>query len=103
MYKGKYYGIPNFKGGYCGNNPPTSLQLNQAFDLDNIVIGSEGRGFRSRLGPSVFGSATVYGTPFKIIQDITYTSTTTGSFGQSVSITYIIGGTAGSEIVTVVG
>ncbi len=103
MYRGKYYGVPNFKGGYCGNNPPTSLQLNQAFDLDNIVIGSEGRGFRSRLGNSVYASASIYGTPFKVIQDLTYTSTSTGSYGQSVTIAYTTGGTAGAEVVTVTG
>lgn len=103
MFRGKYYNVPNFKGGYCGNNPLTQLQLNQAADLDNIVIGSEGRGFRSRLGSSVLAVSSVYGIPFKVIQDITYTSTQQGSYGQSVSIAYITGGTAGSEVVTVVG
>jgi hypothetical protein len=58
MFRGKYFAIPNFKGGYCGNNPLTQLQLNQAADLDNIVIGSEGRGFRSRKGNATFVATT---------------------------------------------
>ncbi len=58
MYRGKYFNVPNFKGGYCGNNPLTQLQLNQAADLDNVVIGSEGRGLRSRLGNALYVSTT---------------------------------------------
>lgn len=101
MYRGHYYAIPNFKGGYCGNNPPTQLQLNEAQDCDNIVVGSSGKGIRSRLGTTLFPSSSVYGTPFVVVQDLTYTSVSQGSAGQLVSIAYTTGGTAGAEVVTV--
>ncbi len=49
-YQGSYIPIKDFKGGYCGNLSPAGLDLNQAFDLDNIVITPNGSGFRTRLG-----------------------------------------------------
>lgn len=49
--------INNFVGGYCGNLPITNLQLNQASDLDNIVIKPNGQGFRSRLGNTKFNAS----------------------------------------------
>lgn len=48
--------INNFAGGYCGNLSLTELGLNQAADLDNIVIKPGGLGFRSRLGNSKLNS-----------------------------------------------
>ena len=103
MYRGKYTYFGDYKGGYCGNHNATQLDHNQAIDLDNIHLESGGKGFSSRPGNSLYGSATIYGRPFAIIQDITYTSVSTGSAGQQVSIAYTINGTAGSEVVTVTG
>lgn len=39
----------------------------------------------------------------KEIQDLTYTAATAGSAGNSITVAYTAGGTAGSEVVTVVG
>lgn len=96
MYQGKYFPIENFKGGYCANLPPTQLQLNQANDLDNIIVKPQGLGFRSRPGTQKQHLAA------KTIQDITYTSTHLGATGELVTIAYTAGATAGSEVVTVV-
>lgn len=52
MYQGQRYPINSFKGGYCGNLPITQLGVNQASDLDNIVLLPNGNGFRTRLGNS---------------------------------------------------
>lgn len=46
----KPYPITNFRGGYAGNISPDQLSLQQASDLDNIVINIQGTGIRSRLG-----------------------------------------------------
>lgn len=56
-YTGQYYEINKFNGGYAGNLPDTQIALNQAADLDNIVIKPNGAGFRSRLGDAKFNSA----------------------------------------------
>lgn len=56
MFNGKYFDIENFKGGYAGNLPATQIGINQAKDLDNIVIKPGGLGFRSRLGNSKVNS-----------------------------------------------
>lgn len=52
MYQGTYIPIKDFKGGYCGNLSSISLNLNQALDLDNLVILPNGLGWRSRRGNS---------------------------------------------------
>lgn len=52
MYKGKYFPIRSFKGGYCGNLPDDQLDISQAADLDNIVLKPSGLGWRTRLGNS---------------------------------------------------
>lgn len=96
-FQGKYFPIENFKGGYCGNLPPTQLQLNQAQDLDNIIVKPNGLGFRTRPGTSKHSLASV------TIQNITYTAKTIGSNGELITIAYTTGGTAGSEVVTVTG
>ena len=67
MYRGKYFEIPDFLGGYCGNLQASSLRINQASDLDNIVLSQDGKGFRSRgatvsCNSSEFGGATGYPT-----------------------------------------
>lgn len=89
--------INNFKGGYAGNLPIDTLQNNQAADLDNIIIKDGGRGFRSRRGNDYLNQAV------KVIQDLTYTAVAIGVAGESVTITYAGGGTAGMESVNVVG
>lgn len=97
MFQGNYYPISSFKGGYCGNLPITKLSLEQASDLDNIVVLPSGQGFRTRHGNVKWHLAT------KVIQDITYTSVAKGTDGEAVTIAYTAGATAGSEVVTVVG
>lgn len=97
MYTGSYFPITSFKGGYCGNLPITQLGLDQAADLDNIVVLPGGRGWRTRRGTTKWHLAT------KTIQDLTYTSVSKGSAGEAVTIAYTTGATAGSEVVTVVG
>lgn len=57
MDNSKAIAVNNFKGGYCGNLPISNLQLDQAADLDNIVILPNGQGFRSRLGNSKLNSS----------------------------------------------
>lgn len=52
MDKKKPVPVSNFSGGYCGNLPADALQLNQAQDLDNVVLKPGGLGLRSRLGNS---------------------------------------------------
>ncbi len=59
MYRGNYIPIGSFKGGYCGNYSPSQLALNQAADLDNIVISPDGKGFRTRLGNTKLNSAPI--------------------------------------------
>jgi len=97
MYQGSLFEIANFAGGYAGTLPATQLQLNQAKDLDNIVIKPNGAGFRSRLGDTAFGKAVL------AVQDLTYTAVAADSAGESVTIAYTAGATAGSEVVTVTG
>jgi hypothetical protein len=96
-YRGEYFPIENFKGGYCGNLPPTQLELNQAADLDNIIVKPNGLGFRTRPGTSKHSLASV------TIQNVTYTAKTIGSNGELITVAYTTGGTAGAEVVTVVG
>ncbi len=50
MDKKKPFSFGNFSGGYCANLAHTQLQPNQSADCDNIVIGINGLGFRTRLG-----------------------------------------------------
>ncbi len=50
--------INDFRGGLCSNLPISNLQVNQASDLDNIVIKPNGQGFRSRLGNTLYVSTT---------------------------------------------
>lgn len=57
MFQGKYFELENFKGGYAGNLPATQIGINQAKDLDNIMIKPGGLGFRSRLGNSKANSS----------------------------------------------
>ncbi len=52
----KPFPITNFAGGYCGNLPSSQLGLNQALDLDNIVLSTTGLGFRSRLGDVAYST-----------------------------------------------
>lgn len=56
MYRGKYFPIRNFKGGYAGNIPDDQLETYQAADLDNIVLKPSGLGWRTRLGNSKHNS-----------------------------------------------
>lgn len=58
-YRGSFFPIDKFNGGYCGNLPDTQLAPEQAYDLDNIVILPDGLGFRSRLGNSKLNSTTL--------------------------------------------
>lgn len=98
MYKGSYFEVSNFGGGYAGNLPDTQIALNQAADLDNIVIKPQGLGFRSRYGDDRLGNA------FRIIQDLTYVAVAAGVAGEAVTITYTTGVvSAGSEVCTVIG
>lgn len=96
-YQGQYYEISDFSGGYAGNLPDSQIGLNQAADLDNIVIKSGGKGFRSRLGDTEFGVAVL------VIQDLTYTAVAANTAGESVTVAYTTGATAGAEVVTVTG
>jgi hypothetical protein len=48
MYQGKNITLTDFSGGYCGNLRPDQLALNQAQDLDNIVLFPEKKGWRLR-------------------------------------------------------
>lgn len=82
MYQGSYIPITSFKGGYCGNLSPAAIELNQALDLDNIVIGTNGASFRTRLGNSKINS-TVFNSGG--------TWTGLGYFLTSAGVEYLVG------------
>lgn len=76
--------------------------------LDHILID----GFMTHTAAPTFSgnvatlAMTVAGTPTKasvVIQDLTYTADTAGFAGNSITIEYTAGGTAGAEVVSVVG
>jgi hypothetical protein len=71
-YNGKYFVLSDFKGGYAGNLPSTGLALNQAYDLDNIVVKTGGKGWRTRLGnAAVNATAMASGAAVQGIGDYT--------------------------------
>ena len=55
-YRGKEYKINDFKGGLHSNSATTELNLNEALDLSNIIISSDGSYWRTRGGNTVFNS-----------------------------------------------
>lgn len=64
-YNGTYFDQDDFLGGYCGAYPSTDLALNQAADLDNIVVSVGGKSFRTiyptvEINTTEFGSANGY-------------------------------------------
>jgi hypothetical protein len=67
MYRGKTISLNNFGGGLASNLATTTHTINQASDLDNIVLFDGGLGFRKRFGNTEFngtamnGGATVQG------------------------------------------
>lgn len=77
MDKKKPVPISNFGGGYCGNLSVDALQMNQAADLDNIVVKPSGLGFRSRLGNAKHNSvalnsgANIQGLGYLLKADLT--------------------------------
>lgn len=95
MYSGNFFPITSFKGGYAGNLPLTQLGLDQAADLDNIVLLPGGRGFRTRHGNQKWHLATL------VVQDLTYTSVNKGTSGEAVTIEYIAGA-VGTGTITIV-
>ena len=82
MYKGRYFEVADFSGGYAGNLPATQLSPKQAADLDNVVVKPSGLGIRSRLGDTAVGLAST------TIQDLTFTAVAPGYPGTTVSISY---------------
>lgn len=52
MYQGKFIPIDKFDGGYAANISLEQIKLNQAAELDNIVVLPDGFGFRTRWGNS---------------------------------------------------
>lgn len=68
MYQGTYIEFKDFSGGYCGNYPPSSLELNQSPDCADVVILPNKQGIRTRNGNTIFSSSittdTVHGIGF---------------------------------------
>jgi len=95
VYKGEFFPIRDFRGGYSGNLPATALNPSQALDVDNMVVLPGGMGIRSRYGNDKQHLAEA------VIQDITYSASSIGV--STVTVAYTDGATAGSEVVTVVG
>lgn len=46
----------NFSGGMASSKLPGSLDGNEALDVDNIILGPQGKSFRKRLGNTEFNS-----------------------------------------------
>lgn len=83
-----------------------NIKQKQTLSIALISVDSPSLGFAACLGDTTNGSAVISGmqkTASKVIQDLTYTAATPGIDGNDVSIAYTGGGTAGSEVVTVVG
>lgn len=57
MYQGEFFKIDNFAGGYCGNLPITQLGLNQAADVDNMIVLPGGKGIRTRRGNAALNAS----------------------------------------------
>jgi hypothetical protein len=57
VYKGIEQQFSDFSGGLHSSIPETSLSINEAADLDNIVVFSKGKGFRGRYGDTEFNSS----------------------------------------------
>lgn len=55
-YRGTEVKFNDFSGGLVTNRPVTELANNESSDLDNIVVFTKGRGFRSRYGDTEFNS-----------------------------------------------
>ena len=55
-YRGQEVRFNDFSGGLVTNRPITELTNNEFSDLDNVVVFTKGRGFRSRYGDTEFNS-----------------------------------------------
>lgn len=60
----------NFGGGYAGAKGSTSLNANEALDLDNIVILPNGAGFRNRQGNHEYYTGSGTSAPIGPIQGL---------------------------------
>lgn len=83
-----------------------NIRQKQTLSIALISVVSPSLGYATCLGNTTNASPTVTSlqrTATLVVQDLTYTAATAGPTGNEVSITYTGGGTAGSEVVTVVG
>lgn len=83
-----------------------NIKQKQTMSLALISVVSPSLGFATCVGDTSNGSPvvdTIEQTANVVIQDLTYTAATPGPNGNLVSVIYTGGGTAGSEVVTVVG
>ncbi len=90
-----------------GMNRVYVLPVDSTADIADAIEGSESDFYTvlitSDFGDDDIGSETAAVKASLKIQDITYTAKTAGTAGNSTTINYNTGGTAGSEVVTVVG
>lgn len=83
-----------------------NVKQKQTMSIALISVDSPSLGFVTLHGHTTSGSAvvdTVTATASLVVQDLTYTAAVSGPDGNEVSIAYTAGGTAGSEVVTVIG
>lgn len=77
MYKGIEIPAVGFAGGFHSNVPVTEVAENEAYDLSNIVLNHNGRGFRTRYNNSAFNASAMNGGV--AVQGLGYLNLSTGS------------------------
>lgn len=115
------YTSPSLEGiANANDEPPFALDMDifkgsafyanitqkQRLFLALISVESPSLGYLIHNGDTVSGSAIINGlndAASLIVQDLTYLADTSGFAGNDISIAYTGGGTAGAEVVTVVG
>ncbi len=83
-----------------------NIRQRQTLSLALIGVGSPSLGYATGHGNTTSGDDSITALTASaeiVIQDLTYTAATPGFDGNDISIEYIGGGTAGSEVVTVDG
>lgn len=100
--------VVNYFKGLMGGSKSSSVQLGFASTADAVSASQTGT---FTAAPAESDTVTINGVDItfidevahSVIQDLTFSAVSAGSAGNSISITYTAGATAGSEMVTVVG
>lgn len=98
-----------FRGLAGGARPSQTISYGSVSQSANSVAASKNGTFTGLPAASdtisIGGQAITFinTRAFLVVQDLTYTADTGGTAGNSITIAYTAGGTAGAEVVTVVG